>query len=70
MSTNSSNSAFAPQTVQLELPSVVLKQLLQSGLLHGRDCKCLNANAKRVLWQTLLTTSTHDLNHTENFLCA
>lgn len=70
MATNTSNSAITPSTVQLELPSVILIQLLQSGILHGGDCKCLNASAKRVLWQTLLTTSTNDFNRTEKYLCA
>lgn len=55
--------------VQLELPSIILKQLLQSGVLHGGDCKCLNATAKRILWQTLLATSTDNTANTEKYLC-
>lgn len=60
--------------VQLELPSKILKQLLQSGMLHGGDCKCLNATAKRILWQTLLATSTNNTANnnainTEQYLC-
>ncbi len=56
--------------VQVELSSNILKQLLKSGLLHGGDCKCLNASAKKVLWQTLLATSTDDKACSENYLCA
>jgi len=56
--------------VQVELSSNILKQLLESGLLHGGDCKCLNASAKKVLWQALLATSTNDDLHSENYLCA
>ncbi len=56
--------------VQVELSSNILKQLLRSGLLHGGDCKCLNASAKQVLWQALLATSTDDENYSENLLCA
>lgn len=53
--------------VQVELSSRVLRELLKSGLLHGEDCKCLNANAKKVIWQALLTTST---DSKESYLCA
>lgn len=55
--------------VQLELPSNILKKLLLSGMLHGGDCKCLNATAKHVLWQTLLATSTDNQEHREKNLC-
>jgi len=44
-------------TVQVELSGNMLHQLLKSGVLHGGDCKCLNANAKKVLWQALLAAS-------------
>lgn len=64
------NLTLDSSTVQLELPSIILKQLLQSGLLHGGDCKCLNATAKRVLWQTLLTTSIDHTANTKEYLCA
>lgn len=53
--------------VQVELSSHILKQLLKSGLLHGEDCKCLNASAKQVIWQALLATST---DNKEGYLCA
>jgi hypothetical protein len=58
---------LAANKVQVELSSQVLKELLKSGLLHGEDCKCLNANAKKVIWQALLATST---DSKENHLCA
>lgn len=57
-------------TVQIELSTNILTQLLKSGLLHGGDCKCLNANAKQVLWQALLATSTEINVCKENHLCA
>ena len=56
--------------VQVELPSNILTQLLKSGLLHGGDCKCLNASAKQVLWQALSATSADVETHSENYLCA
>lgn len=56
--------------VQVELSSNILKQLLKSGLLHGGDCKCLNASAKQVLWQVLLSTSTDGEIHSKDYLCA
>ncbi|WP_440876409.1 hypothetical protein [Thalassotalea sp. PLHSN55] len=43
--------------VKLEISSTVLASLLNSGLLKVAECKCLDANTKRVLWQSLLTTS-------------
>ena len=70
MNTQVSRSGVSNAKVQVELSSSLLKQLLKSGLLHGGDCKCLNANAKQVLWQALLTTSTDNEIHEENYLCA
>lgn len=61
------NNETAASKVQVELSSHVLKQLLKSGLLHGEDCKCLNASAKQVIWQVLLATST---DNKESYLCA
>ena len=45
--------------VQVEISSNLLTHLLDSGLLHCGDCKCLNANAKAVIWHTLLASSTN-----------
>jgi hypothetical protein len=57
--------------VQVEISSNLLAHLLNSGLLHCGDCKCLNANAKTVIWHTLLASSTScDDLHGEEILCA
>lgn len=48
--------------VQLEISSDLLTNLLNSGLLHCGDCKCLNANAKNVIWHNLLARSTNTEN--------
>ncbi|KGJ90569.1 hypothetical protein [Colwellia psychrerythraea] len=45
--------------VQVEISSNLLTHLLDSGLLHCGDCKCLNAKAKAVIWHTLLASSTN-----------
>ncbi len=57
--------------VQVEISSNLLADLLNAGLLHGGDCKCLNANAKAVIWHCLLASSTNidDING-EHYLCA
>ena len=70
MSTKISNSGVNNTKVQVELSENILMQLLKSGILHGGDCKCLNANAKQVLWQALLTTSTGSELHKGGVLCA
>lgn len=46
--------------VQVEISSNLLSDLLSSGLLHCGDCKCLNANAKSIIWHTLLASSTEN----------
>ena len=46
------------EKAQIEMSSTLLSTLLNSGLLHCGDCKCLNAGAKSVLWHTLLASST------------
>ncbi|WP_286262917.1 hypothetical protein [Thalassotalea atypica] len=48
-----------PDTVKIELPSSLLAELICNGLIFGHDCKCLDENAKQVLWQSLLLSSTH-----------
>jgi hypothetical protein len=58
---------IATTKVQVELSSHVLSQLLKSGLLHGADCKSLNASAKKVIWQAILATIT---DNKESHLCA
>ncbi len=59
------NDKNLPEKAQVELSSCLLAQLIMTGVLHGDECKCLNANAKKVLWQSLLTSS---LNNERN-LC-
>lgn len=57
--------------VQVEISSNLLSHLLNSGLLHCGDCKCLNANAKTVIWHNLLASSTSsDALDGEEILCA
>jgi hypothetical protein len=57
--------------VQVEISSNLLSHLLNSGLLHCGDCKCLNANAKSIIWHTLLASSTqNDDTNGEQHLCA
>jgi hypothetical protein len=57
--------------VQVEISSNLLTHLLNSGLLHCGDCKCLNANAKTVIWHALLASSTNlDICNGDENLCA
>jgi hypothetical protein len=57
--------------VQVEISSNLLTHLLNSGLLHCGDCKCLNANAKTVIWHALLASSTNsDHLNGAKILCA
>ncbi len=48
------------EKVQVEISSILLSHLLKSGLLHCGDCKCLNANAKSIIWHSLLASSTEN----------
>ena len=70
MTTSITSKEINTMKVQVELSGNLLKQLLKSGILHGDECKCLNANAKRVLWQALLSTSAEQQSLPENYLCA
>ena len=70
MATQMPSSKNVINKVQVELSSNILEQLLKSGLLHGDDCKCLNASAKQVLWQVLLAISIDSEANMENHLCA
>ena len=42
---------------QVALPQHLLAKLISQGILHGDECRCLNATAKQVLWQSLLNSS-------------
>ncbi len=70
MPTQVPNLNISTNKVQIELSSNTLKQLLNSGLLHGNDCNCLNTNAKKILWQALLATSINSEVKLESSLCA
>jgi len=54
--------------VQVEISAVLLAQLITSGRLTGNSCKCLDNNARKILWQSLLNLSTNphtNLRHAE-----
>ena len=51
------NHKQLPNKVQVELSGILLAKLISSGVLHGNECKCLDANAKHTLWQSLLNSS-------------
>jgi|VirMetMinimDraft_7_1064189.scaffolds.fasta_scaffold02330_3 hypothetical protein len=42
---------------QVEISSVLLAQLINSGALTGNNCRCLDNNARKTLWQSLLNLS-------------
>lgn len=49
-----------PDKVKIELSGGLLAQLVKSGIIFGNDCKCLDANAKHVLWHALLNNSANE----------
>jgi len=46
-------------TSRVEIPTTLLAQLITSGALAGNDCRCLDNNARKTLWQSLLNVSTN-----------
>ncbi len=44
---------------QVEISSALLAQLINSGALTGNNCRCLDNNARKTLWQSLLNLSTN-----------
>ena len=46
-----------PAKVKIEVSSTLLMQLIHQGQVKGNDCRCLDANAKQVLWLSLLNSS-------------
>lgn len=50
-------SQVLPDTAKVEISGDLLAKLIVSGLLPGSECKCLDANAKQVIWQSLLSSS-------------
>lgn len=51
-----SNHQLENAMAQVEIPQVLLEKLILSGLLPGGKCKCLNATAKKIVWQSLLNS--------------
>lgn len=53
---------------QVEIPTALLAQLISSGMLIGTDCVCLDNNARKIMWQSLLNLSTNlSTNSCTNF---
>ncbi len=42
---------------QVEISTTLLANLITSGALSGNDCRCLDSNARKTLWQSLLNLS-------------
>lgn len=42
---------------KVEISADLLAQLITSGALAGTDCRCLDNNARKTLWQSLLNLS-------------
>ncbi len=45
------------EKAKVEISAGLLAKLITTGLLRGNECKCLDDNARNVLWQSLLSTS-------------
>ncbi|SEK64601.1 hypothetical protein SAMN05216262_10211 [Colwellia chukchiensis] len=50
-------SAGVNGNAQLEIPASLFAQLIRSGALTGNNVKCLDNNARKTLWQSLLNLS-------------
>jgi len=48
---------FSDERAKVEIPVGLLAKLISSGLLHGNECKCLDSNARNVMWKSLLLGS-------------
>lgn len=53
-----------PEKAQVELSGCLLAQLIVSGILHCNECKCLDKNAKKIVWQSLLNCSLSGMENT------
>ena len=42
---------------QVEISAVLLAKLIANGTLTGNNCRCLDSNARKTLWQSLLNLS-------------
>jgi len=51
------NQAPNGDMARVEIPQQLLEQLINSGMLPGASCRCLNATAKKTMWQSLLNNS-------------
>ncbi|PPD21118.1 MAG: hypothetical protein CTY23_06405 [Methylomonas sp.] len=74
-----SHSMFATSAaVRLEIEPTVLASLMEKGLLHATDFRCLDKGSKRIVWAMLLSLMSNRLgdkkacqrnapsNHNEN----
>jgi hypothetical protein len=50
-------SNSCPSTARVEISTTLLAQLISSGALAGNECRCLDNNARKTLWQSLLNLS-------------
>ena len=48
---------YCSTTACIEIPSTLLAHLITSGALTGNNCKCLDNNARKTLWLSLLHSS-------------
>lgn len=48
------------QKVKVELSANLLALLIVSGNIKGNDCRCLDSNAKQVVWKSLLNSSVQE----------
>lgn len=51
------STKYSSEKARIEISAELLEKLIYSGILPGGECKCLNNNARNVLWQTLLSSS-------------
>lgn len=48
------------EKAKVELPIILLEKLILSGVLPGKDCKCLDDAARKTLWKSLLQSSLNE----------
>ena len=53
------NKTF-PVKAKVELSGWLLEKLISRGDIHGNECKCLDSNAKEIVWQSLLARTLKD----------
>lgn len=44
------------ELAKVAIPQDVLATLITSGVIHGDECQSLNSTAKKIIWQSLLTS--------------